>query len=384
MLHRKPELSKAENPNDRTNNMATSPSLNIPISDNTVDVSIIDTTSHIRIDTARFFGPEIRGNETLQACCYSFLIQHHNPFNPSKYDTLIFDLGVRKDYENSPKVLTDMLKYLPSDAVKVEKSVSTILEENGVALDTVGGVIWSHHHFDHMGDPSLFPSSTDLIVGPGFKKAFVPAWPTVPDAPVDERAWAGREVVEIAFNSDLKVGEYPAYDFYGDGSFYLLDTPGHAIGHIAALARTSANPPEFMFLGGDIAHHGGEFRPTEYLPLPKEISPNPLKTPFTASAPPCPGSIFEAIHPERSNLKPFYRLTEGGIHFNTADAQESLDRMHVFDAQENILIAIAHDHSLYDLYEYFPEKANGWSSKGWKREGRWRFLRDFEVGEKLE
>lgn len=359
--------------------MATPPSLNIPPSQNTVSVSIIDTTSHVRIAANRFFQPDIPGNETLRACCYSFLIRHRDPAKPSKHDTLVFDLGVRKDFHNGPKVLVDMLSSMPSDALKVEKSVSTILEEGGVPLDSVGGIVWSHHHFDHTGDPSTFPPSTDLIVGPGFKKAFVPAYPTVPDAAVDERAWADRQLTEISFaDSNLQIGKFPAHDFYGDGSFYLLDTPGHAIGHIAGLARTSADPPEFMFLGGDIAHHGGEFRPTEYMPLPKEITPNPLQAPF-ASTSACPGSIFEAVHPERSSTKPFYRLVDGGVHSNAADAQKSVDDMQEFDAAENVLVAIAHDRSLYDLYEYFPKEANGWRQKGWKGESRWRFLRDFDV-----
>lgn len=361
--------------------MATPPSLNIPHSDNTVDISIIDTTSHVRISADRFFKPTIPGNEMLNACCYSFLINHRNPLKPSKHDTLIWDLGVRKDFENGPKVLVDMLKSLGDNAIKIDKDVSTILQENGVELKDIGGIIWSHHHFDHTGNPALFPSSTDLIVGPGFKNAFVPAYPTIPDAAVDERAWSGRELVEITFPSDLRIGQYPAYDFYGDGSFYLLDTPGHAIGHIAGLARTKANPPEFMFLGGDIAHHGGEFRPTEYLPLPKELNPSPL--PGASAASTCPGSLFEAVHPDQqhASTRPFFKLVEGGVHANAADAQESVDRMFEFDAQENVFIAIAHDRTMYDLYDYFPKSAVEWKAHGWKEKGRWRFLGDFKVGE---
>ncbi len=105
---------------------------------------------------------------------------------------------------------------------------------------------------DHTGDPSTFPASTDLIVGPGFKDAYVPAYPTVQDSPVDERAWEGRNLREIKFDTEgqgLTIGQYKAMDLYGDGSFYLLDTPGHAIGHMCGLARTSAEPPEFIFMG---------------------------------------------------------------------------------------------------------------------------------------
>lgn len=39
---------------------------------------------------------------------------------------------------------------------------------------------------------------------------------------------------------------------------------------MCALARTSEN--EFIFLGGDVAHHAGEFRSTVHVPLPGEIT----------------------------------------------------------------------------------------------------------------
>ena len=41
-------------------------------------------------------------------------------------------------------------------------------------------------HWDHVGDPSRFPPSTELVVGPGFKKAFVPGAPTNVKSPILE------------------------------------------------------------------------------------------------------------------------------------------------------------------------------------------------------
>ncbi|KAF7299975.1 Metallo-beta-lactamase superfamily protein [Mycena kentingensis (nom. inval.)] len=40
-----------------------------------------------------------------------------------------------------------------------------------------------------------------------------------------------------------------AVDYFGDGSFYLIDTPGHFPGHLTALARVT--PSSFVLLGGD-------------------------------------------------------------------------------------------------------------------------------------
>ena len=236
---------------------------------------------------------------------------------------------------------------------------------------------------DHTGDPSTFPGSTDLIVGPGFKEAFVPAYPTVENSPVDEKAWENRTLREIDFDAEgkgLKIGKYKAFDFFGDGSFYLLDTPGHAVGHMCGLARTSTDPPEFIFMGGDIAHHGGEFRPTQFLPRPENIVPNPLVAPYSKQGPVCPGSLFEAIHPNKSSTEPFYTPTTKGVHKDAQQAKESIDSLGEFDGHDNIFVNVAHDTSIYDVVEFFPKVANGWSQKRWREEGLWRFLRDFDTG----
>jgi len=92
------------------------------------------------------------------------------------------------------------------------------------------------------------------------------------------------------------LGRCNAVDCFGDGSFYLLDTPGHAVGHMCGLCRTTTGPgeePTFMFLGGDCAHHGGEIRPTAYLPLPDSIEPSPIPHIHKGV---CPGALFSEIH----------------------------------------------------------------------------------------
>ena len=362
------------------------PDLNIPHSDATVEVSIIDSTSHLSLPSLMLVEPELPGFNMLTACCYSFLIKHRstNPQNQSKYDTLVFDLGIRKDWENGPASIVAQVTPFQSNLL-IEKDVATILRENGQNLEEIGGVVWSHWHFDHTGNPATFPPSTDLIVGPGFKSAFVPAFPTVPDSPVDERAWQDRNLREIDFDSEsagLRIGKFRALDFYGDGSLYLLDTPGHAIGHLCALARTTANPPTFMFLGGDIAHHAGEFRPTEYLPLPDSISPSPLQAPFAAQTTFCPGEIFEKIHPSKSRTTPFLSPSTGehAVHFDVAETKRSIKKLTEFDAYDNVFPVIAHDQSLFDVVEFYPKSANEWQAKGWAKEGQWRFLGDFDAG----
>ncbi len=38
-------------------------------------------------------------------------------------------------------------------------------------------MVWSHWHWDHIGDGARYPDSTDIVVGPEFKENFVPGWP---------------------------------------------------------------------------------------------------------------------------------------------------------------------------------------------------------------
>ena len=62
-----------------------------------------------------------------------------------------------------------------------------------------------------------------------------------------ETDFAGRQIREIDFSNEktpFKIGRFHAHDYFGDGSFYLLDTPGHSIGHICGLARTTAGGPD--------------------------------------------------------------------------------------------------------------------------------------------
>lgn len=199
---------------------------------------------------------------------------------------------------------------------------------------------------------------------------------------MDGKAWEGRYLREIDFGAEgngLKLGRCNALDFFGDGSFYLLDTPGHTEGHLCAVARTSADPPEFITMGGDVAVHGGEFRPTEYLPLPENIQPNPLVAPYAKAISACPGAIFEAVHPKKSSVEPFMQPA-GAIHDDLEQGLESLHKWYEFDAHDSVFSVIAHDASLLDVIDFYPKPANDWKKKGWQEQGRWRFLRDFNTG----
>lgn len=194
-----------------------------------------------------FLQPEYTGRDKLSGPSFSFLIEH-----PSR-KPILFDLGIRKDW----RVLPSYQKFLKNKwEIVVDRDVADILKENDVDVDggAIESIVWSHHHWDHVGDASTFPHSTELVVGPGFKDAHLPGYPKNEKSTLLESDFEGREVREVSFEKEgkgLKIGRFNALDYFGDGSFYLLDTPGHDIGHICGLARTSSGPDSFVFMGGD-------------------------------------------------------------------------------------------------------------------------------------
>jgi hypothetical protein len=57
----------------------------------------------------------------------------------------------------------------------------------GLLLTTFHASCCSHWHADHQGDIQHFPGSTDLVVGPGFSDAFLPAYPDNLASPIRKR-----------------------------------------------------------------------------------------------------------------------------------------------------------------------------------------------------
>ncbi|KAL3495817.1 beta-lactamase-like protein [Aspergillus germanicus] len=344
-------------------------------STSTVRVRIIDTTSHI-IVPFDMGAPAIKGHETLDCPSYAFLIEHPSGRN------LLYDLGVRKDPENLAPVVVEHISR-NGWHVSARSNVREQLEQHGVNPKSIKAIIWSHWHYDHTGDPSTFESSTALIVGPGFKDTFLPGYPSNEGSPILESDYAGRELREFDFTTEkLRIGQFGAVDYFGDGSFYILNAPGHTVGHITALARVTASPPSFIFMGGDCCHHSGELRPSRYLPLPDSIIPNPLAGlngyGGDGGEAPCPGAIFEHLLRDGDRTKPFYGQARPGITLCDPEvAEETIVKVQEADGDPNVLVVIAHDMHLRGVVDFFPEAANEFVRKGCVAKCRWRFLKDF-------
>ncbi|CCF33868.1 metallo-beta-lactamase superfamily protein [Colletotrichum higginsianum] len=364
---------------------------NIPESDNVVRVKLIDTTTAMVGTAESFVQPVVPGHEVINFCSLAFLLE-----NEALGKRAMFDLGVRKDYWNLPKAAQQGV--LGPDSVifgmSVEKGVDEVLRDGGVDPKSIDYCIWSHAHFDHRGDVSIFPKSTTLVTGPGYFSS--KGRPGGRDDPQAAPEFEGRVLKEAEFDGGLTVGKFKAQDFFGDGSLYLLEAPGHQPEHICALARTTPSSAPggatFVFLGGDICHFAGVFRPTADTPLPEGIPASAItrRSDWSSKAA-CPCSYFTPHHPnakdeDSARTTPWYQLPRSGEHPVYVDidlAADSVSKMRELDIEDNIMVCIAHDASLLDVLPVFNREPsrdiNDWKKEGWKETTYWSWLNEVAV-----
>ncbi|OAA58263.1 Beta-lactamase-like protein [Cordyceps fumosorosea ARSEF 2679] len=364
----------------------TAPPVALPASNSTVIVRAIDTETKMLGNADAFVQPAIPGHEMLNFTTMCFLLEHRDESGAAEY--VLFDCGLRSDVWNTTPDIQHMIKtFIPG--MDVNRGVDEILTDNGFNLSNLRAMVWSHWHWDHIGDGAKYPSSTDIVVGPGFIENFVPGWPINPNGKVPASSLEGHHIHEPDF--PLQVGGLRAHDYFGDGSFYILDVPGHAVGHICGLARTT--PDTFILMGGDCSHFAGMIRPTEYVPIPDTIPAGQLDPYYPPS---CPCSAFTILHPAASaddaadtrpappetRCKPFYdvsRSPHGAYEFGDL-AQESVDKVKILDAQENVFVCLAHDGALMAVLPLYNDDVNatinGWKERGYKEKTRWGFLNE--------
>lgn len=378
--------------------------LEFPPSKHTVRVRMVDTTALMTIASQSFIDPVQPGHELINVTDVAFLIEHE-----ASGKKVMFDLGTRKDYWNLPPVIQKRLgDVIPS--LRVDKDVSDILQENGILLDTICNPALSL--LSPITNPSSINNLVSLPLGPHrqplplpllhihhhrprphhLRPAHLPRLSRPPPLPLSASDFKSRAVHEI-HTFHLHIGSLPAHDYFSDGSFYLLDTPGHCTGHICGLARTSTNPDTFIFMGGDICHFAGDFRPSPSIPLPDPLPAGVLDNPHSPRAlhqplpRPCPAEIFTSHHPrhpapDSSRTTPWYEITSHprAAYTSPATARSTLAKMQPFDDSPHVLVCIAHDPTLLDvlptLNQYPESDLNGWFQKGWKERCHWGWLNE--------
>ncbi|KAH0842926.1 metallo-beta-lactamase superfamily protein [Fonsecaea pedrosoi] len=354
---------------EESQNTSRTLSLDLPGGSDICHVSIINTTCDITVPPHYLVEPKIPGYEWINLPTFSYYIKHERLGTE-----LLFDLGARADWQNHVPHISGLIQG-HVQGVKIEQDVQDILANGNVDICNIDTFVLSHWHFDHCGAPSKLPKSVKMVVGPGFREAFMPGYPTRQDSPFHEADFEDREVVELSFSDSLQIGQFKAHDFFGDGSFYILDVPGHAVGHMAGLVRTTQDT--FVLLGADTCHFAGSIRPSKYIPIPDII---PEGSALDRRLPrPCLCGGFLSSHPhgEDGRSEPFTHISTDAATFykDPIVAEKSVLGLMEFDADPRVLVTIAHDPAALDVYEFFPRGSlNDWQQKGWKEAARWGFL----------
>ncbi|KAL7930234.1 hypothetical protein V8C35DRAFT_324467 [Trichoderma chlorosporum] len=149
---------------------------------------------------------------------------------------------------------------------------------------------------------------------------------------------------------------FSALDFYGDGSFYVLDTPGHDHGHISALARTYSTSAEhdkdtFILLAVDACHFCGDIRPYLSHPFPSAHFPDSsvglaniedLETLLQRH----PQFTQSEAKNEAARVTPWYGVAAGQpfTFINPTVGQTTANSIkETFDEADNVFVAMCHD-----------------------------------------
>lgn len=102
------------------------PDLKIPHSDRTVTVKIVNSTAFMRTTAiGTFMYPTYKGHEAMSGPAFSFLVEHEAE---GKTRRLLFDLGIRKDWQNLAPLWVSYLSDGTWD-LHTEKNVQDILEQ---------------------------------------------------------------------------------------------------------------------------------------------------------------------------------------------------------------------------------------------------------------
>ncbi|KUJ11214.1 Metallo-hydrolase/oxidoreductase [Mollisia scopiformis] len=204
----------------------------------------------------------------------AFLIQHEN-IETGRKTRIVFDLGLRRDLERYSEPIQQHAA--TRQPISTDPDVVKSLKAGGLTPDDIDFVIYSHVHWDHVGEPRDFSQSkfvvgngaTDLLQGTStslrgghsfFESDLIPHDRTIelssPTAskfsninePLSQKP--GVPNFHQQWKSHLHLPH--VIDLFQDGSLYIVDAPGHLPGHINLLARTGIN--ESVYLAGDACH----------------------------------------------------------------------------------------------------------------------------------
>ncbi|OQU95875.1 hypothetical protein CLAIMM_02039 [Cladophialophora immunda] len=238
-----------------------------PQGNNQVYVSIAALNGGFVTLPERLFVTDADPEKASMVPSMCFLIEHPVAGSPGKSERIVFDLGIKRDLSAyAPGMQPHISKRQP---IVTSPDTKESLAKGGLdAAKDIDYVMLSHVHWDHIGTPSDYTGS-NFIVGSGtfyilehgaphYTKAMMEVKPLPTDRtqelpPTPNSTHKDQAFVHQTSHKWQRISTLAnAVDFFGDGSFYLVDSPGHLRGHMNALLRVA--PDKWVYLGGDCCH----------------------------------------------------------------------------------------------------------------------------------
>ncbi|RKL43249.1 hypothetical protein BFJ72_g4662 [Fusarium proliferatum] len=252
--------------------MSTSPFTEMTKPSATVELHAL-SAGHFTLPEYQFISPcEDGARKMVPSLC--FLIQHQSMVT-NKTTRMVFDLGLRKDVNRYAEPIQEHTK--TRQPMTTEPDVVKSLKRGGLTPDDIDYVMYSHVHWDHIGEPRDFPKST-FIVGNGsldllegtslalrgghsfFESDLLDPARTIQ---LSDPKQKNVDKTEQFKSKGMIDGSWKPFghlkstvDLFQDGSLYIVDAPGHLPGHINLLARTREQDgrENWVYLAGDACH----------------------------------------------------------------------------------------------------------------------------------
>ncbi|TGK14019.1 MBL fold metallo-hydrolase [Leptospira fletcheri] len=181
------------------------------------------------------------GKEPIQI--YFYVIDH------PKFGRYVIDTGVAEVFRKDPKewpISSIVASAMNTADLKIHVTSEEWLKKEN---KNVNGIFLTHMHMDHIMGTLDFPSGTPIFTGKqestkrNFLNLFV-------QGTTDRLLGPAPALEELTF-TETETAAARVLDFFGDQSFYILQVPGHTVGSLAFLVRSSSG---LQLVTGDTCH----------------------------------------------------------------------------------------------------------------------------------
>ena len=188
-----------------------------------------------RLGALRAYGIGVPKRDWIDVPVPAFLVEHPGA-GPVLIDTGFHPSVAVNPSQNLGRIAPFIFKDLKMDP---DQAVPAQLREKGIPPGDVRVVVMTHLHMDHASAISEFPQATFVVSAPEWESATTRG----------QRHGYVRRQFDHGFDYRLLdfesrdassfSGFGRSFDLFGDGSVRALFTPGHTLGHMSVVVRTS-------------------------------------------------------------------------------------------------------------------------------------------------